>query len=322
MGFKVHLGKIYRVTKDKFYCKDFQDQQIKLVKARGYLLKGDNNIVVGDVVRLETIEREVYIAGVEPRKNEISRILIRQNKKKIMSANCDRLIIVSAASRPRYKRGLLDRYLVRSAQWKIPSFHVFNKMDEHDPKFFDIIFEADRLKELGVMSFEISSQVQNYQKKYLKQGMEELKILMKNQTCLVLGHSGVGKSHMISRLSDGRVHLKTKKIARSQKGAHGTSWSEIVDCAYFSLIDTPGIRSFSLDDILAKDLISYFGDLQEYISLCKYKNCPHGLEDRECYFQKKIDQKSREGALLHSRFTSYLKIYGEISEKPSWIKKY
>ena len=77
---------------------------------------------------------QFYIFEVMPRSSEIWRQIKRENKKKVTASNIDLLVVVSSASKPKYKRGLVDRFLMRSAQWEIPAIHVFNKMDGYKKK--------------------------------------------------------------------------------------------------------------------------------------------------------------------------------------------
>jgi len=313
-------ARVIRSAKREFDCKIMDSGEVVTATALGKLLKKNETVVVGDFVELSKIEEtgEYQISKREERSNEIFRIIIREQKKKVTAANCDLLIILCSVSKPEYKRGLVDRYLVRAHQWQIEPIVIFNKMDEYTEDLFDIKFETDRLNDLGVKCFETSAKFEDYKNRYLDAGAEELKEYIKGKTSIFLGQSGVGKSKSITSLSDGKVDLKTKNVGKGGKGSHTTTWSEIIECGEFTTIDSPGIRSFSLDDIDPEQLLSYFPDLEEIAVTCKFTNCTHAENAKGCRFWTDYNPETREGELVHSRLDSFKRIYEEISQIPAW----
>ncbi len=311
-------ARVYRSSAREFECRDLESGSMLTATALGNLLKKDNSIVVGDVVNLDD---EGVITSIDERTSEIYRYLPRVQKKKITAANCDLLIILNSVSKPEYKRGFADRFLLRASQWGIKPVMIFNKMDQFEDQF-DFKFEVDRLKELGVECFEISAKFPETEKKYLPNGTEELKKFIKGRTAIFLGQSGVGKSKTISLLAGMDIELKTKEIGKAGKGSHTTTWSEIIDCGDFSLIDSPGIRSFSLEDLIGEELMELFPDLEERAVNCKFSDCQHSAGTKGCAFHKPLlDPDSYEGQLVHSRLESFLRVYEEITENPAWSKK-
>ncbi len=315
-------ARVIRSAKREFDCKILETGEVVTATALGNLVKKNESIVVGDYVTLDQLEETnaYQISKREERKNEIFRIIIREQKKKVTAANCDLLIILSSVSKPEYKRGLIDRYLVRAHQWQIEPVVVFNKMDEYTEDLFDIRFETDRLKELGVKCFETSAKHLEYKRKYLDAGVSELKEYIKGKTSIFLGQSGVGKSKSISSLSGGEIDLRVKNIGKGGKGSHTTTWSEIIECGDFTTIDSPGIRSFSLEDIDPDELISYFPDLDEIAVNCKFTNCTHESNAKGCKFWTEHAPDTREGELVHSRLESFKRIHEETSQVPTWQK--
>jgi ribosome biogenesis GTPase len=314
-------ARVYRSSKREFTCKILDTGEMVEATSLGNLLKREENIVVGDYVSLmQKGENNFEIHEVDKRKNELFRIIVRERKRKVTAANCDYIVIINSVSRPQYKRGILDRFLIRSQQWGVTPLIVFNKMDEHDPDKCDLIFERDRLSELAVDCYEVAAKFPNYEKKYLNLGLDELKERLKGSTSIFVGQSGVGKSRSISTFSDGAVELKTKNVGKKGKGSHATTWSEIVDCSSFSLIDSPGIRSFSMEDLLGEDLINFFPDLYPYASKCKFNDCRHGEGSKGCAFQS-LDKNNYNDRLVLSRLQSYLRIHEEITKTPFWDKK-
>lgn len=313
-------ARVHRSAKREFDCKIIDENKVVVATALGNLLKGDDNsIVVGDYVM---IDDKNTIVEVLPRKNEMYRLIIREQKKKVTASNCDLLVIVSSVSRPEYKRGIVDRFLVRAHQWGIRPLMVFNKMDEYQADdALDIQFEVDRMSKLGVECFEVSAINAEYKPRFLSLGFLDLKQKLQGKTSIFLGQSGVGKSKLITAVSDGAINLLSREVGKVGKGTHTTTWSEIVESKTMTLIDSPGIRSFGVEDLLEEDLITYFPDLEEGAVLCKFSNCGHEEGTKGCFFEEKLDQNSRETKLIKSRLESYIRMKEEISQTPSYLKK-
>jgi len=322
---KLIKARVYRSAKREFLVKCLETGEFLTSCAMGNLLKHEENIVVGDYVEIEATDgsQGTHIVSVAPRANEIYRMIIREGKKKVIASNCDLLVILSSCSRPEFKRGIVDRYLARAHQWGIKTAIVFNKMDEYDASLFSdgLQFECDRLKNLGVETFEISALDPNYKLQFLPRGIEELKSALKGRTAILVGQSGVGKSKTISALCGGNVELKTHAVSKVGKGSHTTTWAEIVDWGDFTMIDSPGVRSFSLDDIPQDQLLSFFPDIEELATCCKFSNCKHEDNSKGCAFWADRDLDSYETRLIHSRLESFKRINEEVCSIPQWQKK-
>lgn len=309
-------ARVLRSAKREFICK-LENKELVTATALGNLLKGDEcSIVVGDYVIIEN----KTIVEILPRTNELYRLIIREQKKKVTAANCDLLVIVCSVSRPEYKRGIVDRFLVRAHQWGIRPIVVFNKMDQYDPNLLDIQFELERMNHLGVNCFEVSCTDPNFTNQYLEFGMSDLKKILQSKTSIFLGQSGVGKSKLIGLVSDGKIQLLSREVGKVGKGTHTTTWSEIVDCDTMSLVDSPGIRSFGVEDLLVENLLSYFPDIEEHAGKCKFSNCDHFENSKGCYFHT-LDKTYRSTQLILSRLDSFIRMKEEISSIPSYLKK-
>jgi ribosome biogenesis GTPase len=261
------------------------------------------------------------ITTVESRKNAIFRNLPREQRKKVIASTVDVMLVVVSCAKPTYKRGLVDRYLVRSEFWNVPAYVVFNKMDIYDENEFDLKFEADRLNWLNVDCFEVSAENEKYTPRFLPQGMSELKEKLQGKTAVLLGHSGVGKSRLITEISGGKIQLLSGELGKVGKGAHTTTWAELIDAENFMLIDSPGVRSMSLSDLTKTELLQSFSDIQEFATKCQFSsNCNHSENSKGCFFQK-LDKESRKTQLILSRLDSYQRVLEEVADIPDWLKK-
>lgn len=283
----------------------------------GKLLKGDS-IVVGDWVSLDQQVDEYHIVEVEERTSEVFRMLPRERKKKVSAANVDYFLIVSSVSLPAFKRGIIDRFLVRAEQWGIKPIVIFNKMDEWNPEEVDLEFEVKRLNFIDVDSFFISSKGISFEQlPYMEKGIDQLKIFLANKTTVFLGQSGVGKSTLITNLSEGEVELKSLEVGKVGKGKHTTTWTELVELPRFSLIDSPGVRSFSLDDIDADELIHLVPDIEEVSLECKFNSCKHLPDNKGCRFFNN-DWNNEKTEIIHSRLESFLRIQEELEQNKEY----
>jgi ribosome biogenesis GTPase len=121
---------------------------------------------------------------------------------------------------------------------------------------------------------------------------------------------------LITSLSNREVKLISSEIGKSGKGTHTTTWSEMIDCGTFRIIDSPGIRSFSLDDISPEELINFFPDLQKISLTCKFNNCQHEPLTKGCaFYAGGTDPQTAD--IIKSRLSSYKKI----TEKSAKILK-
>lgn len=316
-------ARIFRSSKRNFDCQREDTKEIVVATALAALLKEDH-LVVGDWVGLTPPPKpgeDWVITEVQKRQNSIFRNLPREQRKKVIASNVDVMVVVVSAGKPDYKRGLIDRYLVRSEYWDVPAYVIFNKMDLYDEQEFDLKFEADRLNWLNAECFEVSAEVDSYAPRFLEKGMTELDGMLKGKTAILLGHSGVGKSRLITKLSNGRVKLLSGELGKVGKGAHTTTWAELVDAESFTLIDSPGVRSMSLSDLTKEELLHSFSDINEWSAKCQFaSNCNHAENSKGCFFQG-LDKSKRENLLILSRLDSYKRVLEEVATIPDWLKK-
>ena len=308
-------AKIIKSSKRVFECK-LESAEVVNATALGKIFKTQKP-VVGDWVEIQKTQQDEYeILSIIERRNEIYRQLVREKKKKVIAANIDLICIVMSVSKPEFKRALLDRYLLRSVQWEIPTVVIFNKMDEFEDQI-DIEFESKRIKGLIIDSFEISSTNKSYQKRFLSKGLDELKEMFNQKTAILMGQSGVGKSKLISAISGGEIELISGKLAKVGKGAHTTTWAEIISFDNFDLVDSPGVRTLSINDISIDDLNRLFPDIFPYFQHCKFNDCRHEESSKGCFFNS-LDENNIDNQIALSRLDSYLRFKDEIEEIPEW----
>lgn len=265
-------------------------------------IKTTNPVAVGDQVIFapEPDEDGVgVINALEPRQNYIIRRSVNLSKQtQIIGANLDQALLVITLASPPTSLGFIDRFLVTAEAYGIPAILVFNKLDLFSEEGLEILQEyKDIYTSIGYPCYEVSA---------LKgTNIDQLKALLKDQTTLVSGHSGVGKSTLINALIP-EIKLKTGDIsAWSDKGKHTTTFAEMLDLPFGGkLIDTPGIRELGVVDIEQQELSHFFPEMRELLNQCKFHNCRH-INEPGCVVLEAVE----EGDIEASRYESYLSIY-------------
>ncbi|CAN5615944.1 ribosome small subunit-dependent GTPase A [soil metagenome] len=271
-------------------------------------LTSTNPIAVGDTVTIvaeNELEGSVTITEIEDRRNYITRTSpANKHKHHIIASNIDQSLLFATLKEPKTSQGFIDRFLITSEAYRIPSIIVFNKADlykeKETEKFAELksIYETVGYKVMG-MSIEKNT------------GVDEVKNLLKDKTTLLSGHSGVGKSSFINTIFP-ELQLKTQDVSGwSGKGLHTTTFAEMFNLPFGGrVIDTPGIRELGLVDIPKQELSHYFPEMRELINDCQFNNCMHTNEPG-CAIKAAVE----EGIIHIDRYISYCTILDKIEEK-------
>ena len=256
-----------------------------------------NPIAVGDQVKFELeSDGKGIISDILPRENYIIRKSVNLSKQyHIIASNIDISVLVVTLNNPVTSTNFIDRFLVSCQAYDIPVIIAFNKKDTYiDKESIEIKKLIDMYKLIGYKCELISAKYGD--------GVDEIIRLIKNKTCIISGHSGVGKSTLINSISP-NLKLKTKEISSSHKqGKHTTTYAEMFDLdSDIKIIDTPGIRGFGLVEITKYELGDFFPEFFEASQKCKFKNCLH-LDEPDCNVKNNIKQ----GKIFESRYNTYL----------------
>lgn len=302
---------VYKSTGSWYIVKDNTGKQYNariLGKFKIDGLTSTNPIAVGDRVTIETeneLEGSVTITEIEDRKNYITRVSpANKHQHHIIASNLDQSLLFATLKDPKTSQGFIDRFLITSEAYHIPSVIVFNKADlykkKEEEKFALVkgIYETIGYKVL-LMSIETG------------EGVEEVKTLLKDKVTLLSGHSGVGKSTFINAVFPD-MKLKTQDVSGwSGKGLHTTTFAEMFDLPFGGkIIDTPGIRELGLVDIPKQELSHYFPEMRALLNDCQFNNCMH-LNEPGCAVKAAVE----EGAIHMDRYISYCNILETIDEK-------
>ena len=267
-----------------------------------------NPIAVGDVVSIEFAnepENTVMINEILPRRNYINRQSPKgKNQHHIIAANLDQSVLVATLKEPRTSQGFIDRFLVASEAYHVPSTIVFNKSDLYKKKEQEK-FEAwkEMYEKIGYPVFLVSVKDND--------GIEALMEQLRNKTTLMSGHSGVGKSSLLNIIIP-ELALRTQDVSGwSGKGLHTTTFAEMYDLPSGGrIIDTPGMREFGLVDISKQELSHYFPEMRSRLNDCQFNNCLH-INEPGCAIKDAV----AAGEISEDRFVSYYGILETIEAK-------
>lgn len=261
---------------------------------------GRHGVVVGDRVHIVgdttgdagTLAR---IVRIEERASTLTRTAddvegsVEGRQERVVVANADQMVIVSALADPPPRTGFIDRCLVAAYDADIDPLLCLTKADlarhealidyyaELDPRY--VLCRPD--EPLGPLLAEL-----------------------RGRLSVLVGHSGVGKSTLVNRLvpdADRAVGV----VSAVGKGRH-TSTSAVAlrlpaDVGW--IVDTPGVRSFGLAHVTENSILHGFPDLVEASTRCP-PNCDHTGAGGECGLDKLV----AEGGADPRRLASYRRL--------------
>ncbi|MDR3227232.1 MAG: ribosome small subunit-dependent GTPase A [Prevotellaceae bacterium] len=271
--------------------------------------KTTNPIAVGDIVDIDFDENEESgaIVNVHSRKNYIIRKPSNLSKQAhIVAANVDIAFLVVTLALPETKLEFIDRFLLTTEAYHIPTIIIINKIDLYKNKLLKTTLAEfkDIYTKAGYEMLEVSA-TENI-------NINKLKDMMKNKVSVFLGNSGVGKSTLINTIDDTQ-NARTGKISVAHKsGMHTTTFYEMFNLDFGGyIIDTPGLKGFGLiAEFANEELYHFFPEIFKFSKNCKYNPCTHTHEP-QCGVKTAVDN----GYIPISRYINYLKIITDDNTK-------
>lgn len=305
------MATVYKSTGSWYIVQD-EDGKVFNARIKGKFkidnITSTNPIAVGDVVLADMeneLENTLTITDIAPRKNYITRSSPHnRNQHHIIASNLDQSLLFATLKDPKTSLGFIDRFLITSEAYHVPSIIVFNKADLYKQKELDLFQETKDMYEAIGYKVQLMSIEKN-------EGVEEVKALLKDKTTLLSGHSGVGKSSFINIVFP-ELKLRTQDVSGwSGKGLHTTTFAEMFNLSFGGrVIDTPGIRELGLVDISKQELSHYFPEMRALINECQFNNCMH-INEPGCAVKEAVNL----GTVHPDRYYSYLNILESIEKK-------
>ncbi|MDS1113991.1 ribosome small subunit-dependent GTPase A [Gordonia westfalica] len=242
------------------------DRRVVTMRARELgrtpIVVGDDVSVVGDLSgKPDTLARIVRVAE---RRSVLRRTADDSDPyERIVVANADQLLIVTAMADPPPRTGFVERALAAAYVGGLSPILCLTKSDLADPAEFTAAF-ADL--DLPVI------------RAGRDDPLDEILATLRGRISAFIGHSGVGKSTLVNRLVPD-AYRATGVVSGVGKGRHTSTQSVALPLPGDSIprgwvVDTPGIRSFGLAHVGADDIVAAFDDLHYAIDECP-RGCTH-----------------------------------------------
>lgn len=304
---------------NNFFTIECDDGTLRECSLKGKKLKSEkeyyNPLAPGDKVEIEIDslqESKGQIINLLPRKNTFERCNSKSVAPQLLASNLDYLILVTTPEEPPFRPRFIDRELIQAEYEGITPIIVCNKYDLNDIENPDVDMRLSVWESLGYKVLRISAKT--------GEGLIEFASLLANMTSAFVGQSGVGKSSLINVLDNSCV-LKTGSLSKKYgRGQHTTTKGTLMHLQInesltggikgvtASIIDTPGIRRFSLHEIAAEDVALYFREFKPLVGQCTYgMSCSHTSEPG-C----KILEAVYAGAIIEDRYESWKRIVTEL----------
>lgn len=261
-----------------------------------------SDVAVGDRVEFN---RTSANQGVIEKIAERDTLLYRsdQYKSKLLAANVTQLFIV-IATEPGFSDDLVSRSLVAAEAAGVKVHLILNKIDVSS------LLEKTRARvatytKLGYAVHEVSATAQP------QQTCDTLLPLLKGQSTILIGQSGMGKSSIINLIVPDADIAVREISAALDTGKHTTTFTRlyIVD-EDTAIIDSPGFQEFGLYHLSEGMLERAFPEFTQYLGHCKFYNCHH-INEPECAVRKAM----QNGEITAMRHALYLQLLHESSQK-------
>ena len=261
------------------------------------LIQKQSNLVIGDrVICNELISDDCTIQKILDQDNSLKKMGsngVTQN----IANNVSNVVIV-LSSQPKPNLFLLDKLILIAETNQCKVNIVINKSD------LDHVSLKESLNYYLDLGYPISvvSAKENINK-------DSLLDILKNESSILLGQSGVGKSTLINWLLKEET-IKTNTLSeKNRRGRHTTTTTKVhIMGDHTYLFDTPGMENLYPDISNKHHVQNGFIEMSSKRNNCKYRDCLHVNEPQCSVKDSMLNSESSK-----RRHTHYVKILESIS---------
>ena len=267
-------------------------------KARGRFRLDKISPLVGDIADIELTENgRGIITAIHERKNSFIRPPI---------ANIDQILIFASGAIPITDPYLIDKMTVIAEYNNCESIICLNKSDLDSADTLFDIYNASPFKTIRTSA-------------ETGEGIDELKLLLKDKISVFAGNSGVGKSSILNCLEP-EMNLSVGEVSEKLgRGRHTTRHVELFKTSFGAIIaDTPGFSSFEtekMEFLRKEDLQHYFPEIRQHLGHCRFLDCAH-IKEPKCAVLDAINNEIQK-----SRHNSYIRLYEQAMQIKEWETK-
>jgi len=265
-------GRVITIDRGR-YTVQLEDDPVTVTAMTARQLGRRGTVVVGDRVRLVgdvsgTPGSLARIVEVQDRSTVLRRTADDTDPvERVVVANADQLVVVTAVANPEPRPRLIDRALVAAYDAGIEPLLCLTKVDLADPAEL-----LQTYRPLGVRSVVAER----------GSDLAALRSALQDRVSALVGHSGVGKSTLVNALVPGADRTTGHVNEVTGRGRHTSTSAVALELPFGGwAIDTPGIRSFGLAHVDPERLIEAFDDLHDLTVDCP-RGCSHAAGEPEC----------------------------------------
>ena len=245
---------------------------------------GDQVDVVGDVsgapgslariVRI--VERTTVLRRTADDVDPVERVIV---------ANADQLVIVTALADPEPRTRMIDRCVVAAYDARMRALLCLTKADLADPGPLVRMYAP-----LGVDVVVVGRAPGTDQP--TAQGLAAVRAELVGRTSVLVGHSGVGKSTLVNALVPEALRAVGVVNDVTGRGRHTSSSAVALRLPGRDgwVIDTPGVRSFGLAHVRPEEILGSFSDLATVVEEKCPRGCTHAADAPDCALDTWVEQ--------------------------------
>lgn len=277
------VGVVVAVDRGR-YTTRVEDRTVVAMRAREL---GRSRIVVGDRVAMvgdtsgetDTLAR---IVRVEERRTVLRRSADDSDTvERVIVANADQLVIVTALADPEPRARMVDRCLVAAYDAGLDPLLVLTKADLADPEDFLQHYRAldvPHVVSRGAASGEGLD----------ADAVAAVREHLTDRISVLVGHSGVGKSTLVNALVPEAARATGSVNAVTGRGRHTSTSAVALELPGGGwVVDTPGVRSFGLGHVDPATFVEHFEDLEPGTEGCP-RGCSH--DEPDCALDAWVEQ--------------------------------